>query len=190
MRTTQDDSRENEQIKIFKLTPYKGRSNKYTPDAYVKIKGKKYDIELKTRDIKKSGVSTSREFSIQKIEEWKKNDAFIFSSYEKLPNGFIFHQHVFCTAKQLKPFFDKQEKKQNEGHAGRVGLKKYNEEYRHLLVKGGLDKPTLEKFDKTILQGTKLNDPKISWKDIINWGTMMDNKRLDAHLRELLVGKK
>ncbi len=190
MRTTQDDSRENEQIKIFKLMPYKGRSNKYTPDAYLQIKAKKYDIELKTRDIKKSGISTSREFSFQKIEEWKKNDGFIFSSYEKLPNGFIFHQHIFCTPEQLKPFFDKQEEKQNEGHAGRIGWKTYNEKIRPLLVKDENVEPLLEQIDKTILQGTKLNDPKISWKDIMNWGTVLDNKRLAAHLRELLAEEK
>ena len=186
IRTTQDDSRENEQIRIFKLQPYKGRSNKYIPDAYVNIDDNKYDLELKTRDIKKSGVSTSRDFGKEKIEQWKKNDGFVFSSYEKKKTGFVFHEHVFCTAGQLKPFFDKQEKKQQDGHAGRIGRQKYNEIIRPLLLKNEDAKKLIEKLDKTINQGTKINDPKISWKDIKKWGTILDNDRLPEHLLELL----
>ena len=105
-RTTQDDSRENRQIEIFGLTPGKGRSNKYIPDASIKIKDRKCFIELKTSDIVKKAVSTARDFGLSKIEAWCDNDGFIISQYEKTDDGFTFTRHYFLTPNDLKPFFD------------------------------------------------------------------------------------
>ena len=56
MRVTQDDARENDQIRLFGLTPLQGRSNKYIPDATVVVGGIEHLIELKTSDIAKKQV--------------------------------------------------------------------------------------------------------------------------------------
>ena len=170
-RTTQDDSRENRQVEIFGLTATKGRSNKYIPDATVEIDNKTYNLELKTSNIEKKAVSTARDFGENKIEAWKENDAFIFSQYEKTDDGFKFIEHWFLTYSDLNPFFDKIKQKINDGHAGRIGLEHYKKARAILESKKF---PELEKLDKAVLWGTKLNDPRISWGDIERWGQKIE----------------
>ena len=64
IRTTQDDARENEQIRLFGLTPLQGRSNKYIPDATLGRMESSTKIELKTSDIVKKQVSTARNVTL------------------------------------------------------------------------------------------------------------------------------
>tara|TARA_Y100000310_G_C20560834_1_gene752985 strand:- start:264 stop:836 length:573 start_codon:yes stop_codon:yes gene_type:complete len=186
MRTTQDDGRENKQIKLFGLTAAKGRSNKYTSDASWTHNGKKYMVELKSCDAVKGHVSTSREFGIDKIEAWKTNDGFVFSRFEKTERGIKFTKHVHCTHEQLRPFFDKQIEKQNKGTARRgAGLDVWPR------IRGMLEEcfapDEVAKIEKTYRRGTKLNDPKISWSKLEEWGTVLDAQDPRKHLRELLT---
>ena len=186
MRTTQDDGRENKQIKLFGLTAAKGRSNKYTSDASVTYNGKKYMLELKSSDVTKGNISTSRDFGRDKIEAWKINDGFIFSQFRKTEEGDeLTGEHVFCTHEQLRPFYDKQIEKQNEGVADRAGLSEWEGVYD--ILEEHLTPREAARIERTFEWGTKLNDPKMRWSKLKEWGTLLDAQNPRKHLRELLT---
>ena len=175
----QDDVRENMQIELFDLTPYKGRSNKYIPDAwYVDESGVKYDIELKSTTTTRNKFSTSRDFGYNKIESWKGvSGGFVFSVYDMTNNDEInFIQHIYCSASQMMPWFLKIKEKidmscgvwnrvKNEIHCT-------SEEF--------------EQMDRLIMKGASLNDPSIPTKDLTHWGALIDHTRPAEHLRELV----
>ena len=186
MRPTQDDGRENQQIKLFGLAPEKGRSNKYTSDASWTHNGKKYLVELKSCDVTKLKISTSRDFGRHKIEDWKINDGFIFSQFRKTEeHAELTGKHIFCTYEQLRPFFDKQIKKQNEGVADRAGLSEW--EGVSAILEEHLTPRQTERIKKTFEWGTKLNDPRMKWLNLEEWGTVLDPRDPRKHLRELLT---
>ncbi len=167
---TQDDSRENEQIKIFGLQrkSKSNRGSKYLPDAAITVGGKTYDIELKTGS--KASFSTARGMSRDKVNDWKKNDFFIFSKYEKDNTGFVFTRHIICQPKHLQFFFDHVIDKVNvSGHAGKVGLDQYNALIRPLL-ENYLSEELLMKHDKTVKVGSEYNDPKVNVQKIVDHG--------------------
>ena len=89
IRTTQDDARENAQIELFELTPLQGRSNKYIPDATLIVDGIEHMVELKTSDVVKKQVSTARNVTLPKLDEYRKVH-WIFSQYQKTEDGFEF----------------------------------------------------------------------------------------------------
>ena len=167
---SQDDSRENEQIRIFGLTR-KSKSNRgqeYKCDAFIKIDGNVYDFELKTCST--YAVSSGRGMCREKTEEWKKNDFFIFSKYKQNKQGFDFTRHIVCTPKELKWFFDKVINDCDvSGHAGKIGLDEYKRDIRPL-VETILPESLLSRFDKTVSVGTQYNAPKISFNKLVENG--------------------
>ncbi len=74
MRPTQDDGRENEQIRVFGLKALKGRSNKYIPDAERIADREIYTFELKTYDNDKQLVTTARNVKMHKRRERRKGN--------------------------------------------------------------------------------------------------------------------
>ena len=170
---SQDDSRENEQIRIFGLNR-KSKSNRgqeYTPDAFVEIGGNVYDLELKTGST--YAVSSGRGMCREKTEEWKKNDFFIFSEYKQNKQnkqGFDFTRHIVCTPKELKWFFDKVINDCDvSGHAGKIGLDEYKRDIRPL-IETILPESLLTRFDKTVSVGTQYNAPKINFNKLVENG--------------------
>jgi len=187
MRSTQDDSRENKQIQIFGLTPDpSGRGNKYKPDGWIVIDGQKHFVECKSCDSRKNQVSTARDFGIAKIKDWQQNSVFIFSKFNKKGDGFQFTDHIICTWDDLKPFFSKIENKVIDGHAGRIGTRKY-ELMREHLIKGGFAIEDIQELDKSVDHSTKQNDPKISWKFLEEHGTLLDKQKdLNKQLKDFI----
>ena len=174
---TQDDTRENEQIRIFGLQrkSESNRGSKYLPDAFIVVDREIYDIELKTGG--KTSFSSARGMCREKIGDWKRNNFFIFSKYEKTKSnklGFKFTKHIICKPEHLQFFFDKVIKAVNvSGHAGKIGLDQYKKLIRPFLYLApaiNSNKELLEKFDKTIKVGTEYNDPKISIKKMVQHG--------------------
>jgi|10_taG_2_1085330.scaffolds.fasta_scaffold163000_2 hypothetical protein len=183
-RVTQDDGRERLQIKLFNLKPTQGRSNKYLPDAT--IDGYATPIELKSSDVEKGKISTSRSFGLKKIEEWKQV-SFVFSQFEKSPAGEVkLLKHVYCSAKDMQPFFDSVEQKIRRPSEKSMfaGLDQWEEVAAHLEKTGY--KGNIDKLSNTFERGTRLNDPRIKWGDVETWGTLVDSGRPALHLRELL----
>ena len=123
--------------------------------------------------------------SRDKVNDWKKNDLFIFSKYEKDNTGFKFTRHIVCKPKHLKFFFDHVIDKVNvSGHAGKVGLDQYNELIRPLL-ENYLSEELLEKHDKTVKVGSEYNDPKVNVQKIVDHGGF--DLDLDKCLKQQLI---
>ena len=188
----QDDSREKEQIKIFGLEEYSAsnRGASYTPDAKLTVDGTTYEIELKTGNVSRKTFSTARGFDENKIKEWKHNDVFIFSLYEKDQTslGFRFCDHLMATPENLSFFFDHVIKTtMTEGHAGKLGSSQYNALIRPHLAET-VCPDVLKKFDKTVKVGCQYNDPKVSWKKLLMSGAVLvDKQRPQEHLKEYLI---
>lgn len=169
MRTTQDDARENQQIEIFDLKAFKGRSNKYTPDAELSCEGSKFEVELKTSDIKRKTISTARGVTLKKIDEWRNVPIWIFSQYEK-PNK-LTGEHYVLFPEQMEARYKKFEKQIRHGSKKLMGLNDW-QEARKILVAENFDKSKLEKLDYNIEhKGVALNDPKIPWSYVVENGT-------------------
>ena len=185
-RVTQDDIRERLALKAFDLIPTQGRSNKYLPDATVE--GYVTPIELKSSDVEKGKISTSRSFGLKKVEEWQKN-AFIFSQYQKIEKGVKLIKHVYCSATNMQPFFDSVEEKIRRPSEKSMfaGLDQWEEVAEHLQKTGYPG--DINKLSNTFERGTRLNDPRIKWADVEEWGIVLDNERLPEHLREILSEK-
>jgi hypothetical protein len=188
MRSTQDDSRENKQMEIFGIIPDPiGRSNRYKPDGWIIINEQKHFIECKSCDSSKNQVSTARDFGLKKINDWSENSAFIFSKFDKTSDGFEFTDHIICTWDDLELFFSKIKKKVTTGHAGRIGIEKY-EPMRKLLIENNLPIEDIEELDLSVEHSTKQNDPKISWKFLEEVGTLVDkDKDLNTQLKNLII---
>ena len=174
MRTTQDDARENEQIEKFGLTPKKGRSNKYNPDAILTIGDFDFEVELKTSDIVKKQVSTARGVTINKINNWRNVPVWIFSQYEK-PNRLTNEDYVLFP-EQMEEFYQKIENKIYSGSKKLIGLNEWHEA-REILIQGQVDNNLLEKLDYAMShKGVALNDPKIRWSYITENGFKIKSK--------------
>ena len=189
IRTTQDDARENKQIEIFQLQAYHGRSNKYIPDAWFQAEGTRHDVEFKSTVEGRSQVSTCRGFGYGKIEEWKKVSGFIFSQYRQTDTdeGFLFLRHIFCSPQDLEPWFDDVRRRLWEGQSkGYSGYEIWEKVKRVLLEQKTLTDLEMQKLEKSVQRGTKLNDPRISWTQLEKWGTLIDSTRPADHLRELI----
>ena len=187
-RVTQDDSRENKQIKIFGLKRRgSGRSNKYVPDVCTVVSGKEYSLELKSCDKRIGQISTSRDFGIDKVEQWRENDGFLFGLWEMKGGEEEFLEHVFCTYEQLQPFFQDVIERQRKGVKDRAGLSEWAE--ARIVLSEKLSPEKLGRLERTFRKGTKLNDPRMSWKNVKEWGTTLDSNDLEAHLRRLLKEK-
>ena len=169
MRTTQDDARENQQIKIFGLKARPGRSNKSTPDADLICETFECAVELKTSDIARKSVSTARGVTINKIDEGRKVPIWIFSQYEK-PNQ-LTGEHYVLFPEQMEPLYKKLEDKIQKGTKTLAGLDDWKQA-RKILTAGKLNKSVLSKLDYAINhKAVALNDPKISWSYVAKNGT-------------------
>lgn len=186
MRTTQDDTRENEQIKIFELRATKGRSNKYIPDATIEVNGEVVNIELKTSDKGRRRVSTGRDVNISKLDVYRGLN-WVFSEYEKTKDGFEFTgEHYFARGKDLEPWFVRQEKKIREGTRTYAGYQDW--EKCRTLLENKIDEITLNKLDYNFQKkGCALNDPSIAWSEIKKLGTRLDPDNLPSDLRRVLA---
>jgi len=160
MRTTQDDGRENEQIRVFGLTALKGRSNKYIPDAELVSDFNVYTFELKTYDKEKQLVSTARNVTMHKISEWRKVN-WLFSEYSKTQDGFnLTGEHYLCFPEDMECWFQEQEKKILEGTDFYGGLKDWDE-LKLLAHKQGFCDTKLLRIENTLVKRAGLNDPRI-----------------------------
>ena len=190
-RPTQDDTRENEQIKIFDLVPGPGRSNKYVHDATVVVGGKEHQIELKTSDAARKLVSTSRNVTLSKLDEWR-GVWWIFSQYKKVDTGlgfeFVKGEHYFAHGKDLEPFLAKVTSKIMKGTDFYGGLENWNQ--CKGLLEGQISPKVIERLNNSFnKRGCGLNDPRINWKDVEEMCIPLDDSRLAEHLRELIAEK-
>ena len=185
MRTTQDDIRENKQLKLFNLKALAGRSNKYIPDGTLKINNRQVSVELKTCSIKRKQVSTTRDLSLKKLDEYEKV-WWIFSQYEKTSKGQVLTgEHYICHGTDLKPWLDKQRTKMREGTKDFAGLDVWDQILKH--CEGKISKEDLDKAAKTYQRGTRLNDPSISWnKYVVELGSKIDSNNPSKHIREII----
>ena len=168
-RTVQDDIREVSQASFFNLGLTQGRSNRFIPDADLVINGKSLSIELKTCNAAsgKNQVSTARGVNISKISEWRKVDLWIFSKHV---NNVLTGEHYVLTPKQMEDFFRSCEVKLHQGSKKLAGLNDWHAALK-VLKDNNLDNATLEKLDYAFNhKGVALNDPKISWKYIMQNG--------------------
>lgn len=182
---TQDDKREKSQIVLFDLTPLKGRSNKYIPDAFVQIKEKKWNIELKTFDKNKGLCSTARNVTLEKIENWRKV-TWLFSEYEK--GGELTGNHWLVSGESMEPFFKEQETKILKGTKSYGGLEDWWE-LKDFAQSCGFNLEKLNKVEKILVKRGGLNDPRISRKKIEELGIKLEGKNLANSLREILLAE-
>lgn len=184
IRTTQDDARENAQIELFELAPLQGRSNKYIPDATVVVGGVVHEVELKTSDEVKRQVSTARNVTLPKLDEYKKVH-WVLSQYRKTETGFEFTgEHYYAHGTQLEPWLERQREKLMWGTKTYAGLGHWEQvkEACH----GKVDEATLTKIDNVLRKRGGLNDPKIGWATVKKLGVKIDASRPSEHLRELI----
>ena len=184
MRTTQDDIRENKQIKLFNLKALAGRSNKYIPDGTLMIHNRTVSIELKTSDVKRKQVSTARNVTLKKLDEYEKV-WWIFSQYEKTSKGQVLTgEHYICHGSDLKPWLDKQRTKLLEGTKTYAGLNIINNMKK--LCESEISKEDLLRVDNLFNKRAGLNDPKIGWKTVIELGTKIDSNNPSKHVRDII----
>ena len=188
VRTTQDDERENMQVELFDLIPLAGRSNKYIPDAILANGEEEHFIELKTSDERRRQVSTARNVTLAKIDEWEKV-WWVFSLYRKDSKGKTsLIEHYLGDKDMLGEWFNQQRKKINEGTKTYGGLDSWQKAYGILLEH--MDNTQLNKLDHTFrMRGMGLNDPKISWSYIERNCIKLDNDDLASDLRRLVLEK-
>ena len=189
VRTTQDDERENMQVKLFDLAPLQGRSNKYIPDAILAEGDIEHFIELKTCDARRKQVSTARNVTLNKIKEWEKV-WWLFSSYQKDSKGNVsLIEHYLGDKHMLQEWFNKQRTKITGGTKTYGGLASWEKAYN--ILSEHMDNDSLNKLDHTFrMRGVGLNDPKIPWSYIEANCTKLDNSDLPSSLRGLIYGKK
>ena len=184
MRTTQDDIRENKQLKLFNLKALAGRSNKYIPDGTLKINNRQVSVELKTSDVKRKQVSTARNVTLKKLDEYEKV-WWIFSQYEKTSKGQVLTgEHYICHGTDLKPWLDKQRTKLRQGTKTYAGLDIIDNMKR--LCEGEISKEDLLRVDNLFHKRAGLNDPKIGWKTVVELGTKVDSNNPSKHIREII----
>ena len=187
-RTTQDDARENAQIELFRLTPLQGRSNKYIPDATITIEGVTHQIELKTSDLAKKQVSTARNVTLPKLEEYKKVH-WVFSQYKKTQKGFEFTgEHYYAYGEDLEPWLFKQKQKLLWGTKTYAGLEHWEKVKE--ACQGKIDEAVLTKLDNVLHKRAGLNDPRIGWKDVQKMCVKLNTGAPDEHLKALIRNKK
>jgi len=200
MRTAQDDGREMAQVSLFNLTHTRGRSNKYIPDATIEVDNAIYEIELKTSEVDRKSVSTSRSVTLSKLDEYRKV-SWIFSQYKKTEQGFEFTgEHYFLYGDDLDPWFEKQRARILNGTKSYAGLSDWNtcksilkalNEAQATLNEMRISDETLGRLDHSFnMQGCAINDPRISWKDIVSYGVKLDMNRPHEHVKELLKRNK
>ena len=182
--TRQDNTIEKEQCKALGLTHIDKRSNRYIHDGELLLKGKVYKAELKSSNLDKSTpyISTGRDFGLEKIETWKKEpDFFIFTGFSKTTGK---REHIFCFPTDLQPFYDSVSKKVNEGSRTWSGLNEWRMIKKQIILSGlSID---INKAEKTWTRGSKLNDPRIRWADVVEWGIKLNKKNPAAHLRKIV----
>jgi len=188
VRTTQDDERENMQVELFNLTPLQGRSNKYIPDAILEDGEEEYFIEFKTSEEKRRQVSTARNVTLDKIDEWEKV-WWVFSLYRKDDKGKCsLIEHYLGDKDTLREWFNQQRRKINEGTKTYGGLESWQKAYN--ILSEHMDDTQLNKLDHTFRKrGMGLNDPKISWSYIERNCIRLDDGDLASDLRRLVVEK-
>ena len=185
----QDNGREMAQIDLFDLIETKGRSNKYLHDATLNLNGKQFRIELKTSDTEKGLVSTSRVVNLDKLDEYVRL-WWIFSKYYKKDcavQGFDFTgEHYLMFGEELKPWLDKQRNRIREGSKTYAGTNDWD--LLKSKVSESFPQDTLDRLEYSFYKyGASLNDPRINWKDVENYGHKIDPKRPAEHLRELIL---
>ncbi len=184
IRTTQDDARENKQIEIFELTPLQGRSNKYIPDATVIVNGVEHQVELKTSDIAKKQVSTARNVTLPKLDEYRKVH-WVFSQYQKTEDGFeLTGEHYYAHGTQLEPWLIKQKEKLMWGTKTYAGLGHWEQVVE--VCRGQVDEAILTKLGNVLHKRAGLNDPKIGWAKVKEMCVKIDGAHPARHLRELI----
>ena len=192
-RTTQDDAREKEQIRIFKLKGTEGRSNKYIHDGNFKEEEltqilKNINLELKTCDVSRGSVTTCRDLSLEKLEIYGKC-WWIVSVYRKKDNqaGFEFTgEHYAFHGKDPEKWIERQKKNITQGTIKYAGLEDWNRCLK-ILEENNFDTDKLKKLDHTFKKGCARNDPPIQLNYVKKIGIKIDPNRPAEHLREIIL---
>lgn len=144
--TTQDDTREKQIIKYFKLTPVQSRILHDAEDIFLNP----YEAKSVT---KKKGVSTARQVHLAKIAKWRTR-YWIFAKGPSKGKGMQIEEIYIHHPSTLEPFFKQCEQK-----------------IEPIIALGEQVITALEgqKFDFDIIRttferGSRLDDPTISWK--------------------------
>ena len=190
IRTTQDDARENAQIELLKLTPLQGRSNKYIPDGTIMVDGTPELVELKTSDVEKKQVSTARNVTLPKIEEWQKV-WWVFSQYKKTSQGFEFTgNHYAAHGTELDEWFELQRKKILQGTKTYGGLDHW-EKAKAILSEHNMPQETIERLNNSFhKKGCGLNDPKIGWRTIEKLCVKLNEANPHDHFADIIRAKR
>ena len=204
--SSQDDKREIEQKQLFKVSDHpdstNGRGNRYIPDGVRIVNGKSYNIEFKTKPefrlqkgkiVKKTGVSTARNFGQKKVQDWECVDAFVFSEYKGTDFKGSWKEHIVLSFDQLKPILEKivlkpffEGRKPSKRSPGYYGMSEFTNNVLPLLQEARFSQEDISRVLHTVEAGTSLNDPKISWKDIKAAGTIINNEKdLDIFLKNI-----
>ena len=172
-RATNDNIREEKQGKLFDLNLRPGRSNKYQPDADIKWRGKDYSFELKTYSEKKSGVSTARGVTENKVNEWRKVDEWIFSQYTD--GNELTGEHYRLSATEMEDFFSSIVDKIYTGTKKLAGLNDWAKA-KEVLELCGFEEKLLNKLDYAFVhKGCALNDPKLPLSYVQENGTKISS---------------
>ena len=158
---------EKQTIEQLGLKPYGRRSNKYRPDAF--IGEKEHFFEIKSCNLEKGKISTGRDVSHKKIDEWRKVH-WIFSGRV----GGKIVNHVLVVKENMEPIYKKFEEKINTDGKTYAGLNQ-KEMIAKSLRDSGVSEEQITKICNTYRRGTNLNDPRINWSEVEQLGTFVEN---------------
>ena len=106
MPSVQDDSRENELIKLFNLSQDEDR-NRSDIDAFVILNNKRINFELKSTTDRNRSITTARDFSFNHIQKMR-NEHWIFGFYNQ-SNPPILEYCLYASPNEMKQWLDEKE---------------------------------------------------------------------------------
>ena len=186
--TRQDNKFEARQCAVFGLKHIDRRGNAYIPDALCLMRlqdsWKIMRGELKACYESGGSFSTSSRMGIDKLFAWNQGfDWAVFSVFNA--EGEIIESY-FLSHQLLEPFYKIVRDKQNKGHAGRAGLTSWVAA-RKVLEQQEFDPKIIEKLEKQNRFGSRINDPRISIKEIKEWGIKIEADKNSQHLKKLII---
>jgi hypothetical protein len=138
------------------------RSNKYIHDATLG----KYPFELKSCSGESGKISTGRGVSHKKLESWRGTN-WIFTVRDR---GEI-QEHILVKKSKMEELFSKIQKKiEDPGPKSKFAGTNEIAPLRETLLSAGWTEENVIKMCNTFERGTRLNDPRISLKDVRRLG--------------------
>lgn len=143
--SVQDDTRENELIRLFHLVKLPQLKAREGIDAFLPDRLKFHPIELKSTT--KGGVSTARDVGFEHLKKWRSRH-WLFGIYSKDRK---LEEVRFARPEQLEPCFSRIEAKINANLAPWLKIKNSL----------SISQEELEHMEKIVRRGITLNDPQI-----------------------------